>query len=169
MQDLLELAANARFAVSDLFEDDEEYDHFLSLPPVEQIVWRYCHSDCDDFALALHRITTWPVVSVSSRSKGPLHRLVVAPDGRFLDACGWATIDQLQQRYKSGRLSVSRPGDEGLLLGTTLEDAPFEDLEHRRWREILSTIMQIPTDPFLDEDFQSKVNQYASKIGITNL
>ncbi len=87
MYSLDSLAEDAGFAVSDLL-DDERWNWFEALPVVEKIQWRYCHADCDDFALALSEITGWPVVGISNPRCGSVHRLVESPDGRMLDAKG---------------------------------------------------------------------------------
>jgi hypothetical protein len=94
------------FAIADLY-DDEELDAIEELPEIERIRKRYLHADCDDFALAVHVVTGWRFASVSSASKGPLHRMNVSDDGRFVDVSRYVSEEQLRKRYRSRDLSVS--------------------------------------------------------------
>lgn len=142
---LAELAADAACAVSDLF-DEERYDWFLSLPPLRQIVWRYCHADCDDFAATLNAITGWPVLSLGSRI-GPVHRLITAPDGRWLDAGGWTDLAQLKKRYRLRSLDVL-PGLEAY--------GPIDDATS----DVLPVLAVLEADPYRTPAFRDLVEAY---------
>lgn len=154
MKSIEELAEDARGAVEDLIDDDR-WGWFVSLAAAEQVQWRYCHADCDDFAWALSEITGWPVVGITNPSHGPLHRLVEAPDGRLLDARGWVTLDDLRQRYGVKRLKV-------------VPDWPYEALldGDEDYRPIVEALLQLPGSPFDEPAFQAQVRAFADSRGL---
>lgn len=98
---------------------DEEFDRLETMPDLLKVRHMYVSGDCDAFAVALHRVTGWPIRCVSSEEHGPMHRLVEAPDGRMLDAAGWVDEKELRRRYGVKRIILSKPGGEELafLLG----------------------------------------------------
>lgn len=144
------LADDAASAVSDLLSD-EQWDAFDALSDLEKVQWRYCHADCDDFAMTLSEITGYPVVAVSSLRRGPLHRLVEAPDGRLLDVMGWVSLEMLKSRYKQKSLEVFQAG---CLYGATAESD--DDL-----LPVLETVLQLPYAPFNSAEFQDLVRCFA--------
>jgi hypothetical protein len=146
---LEELADDAAFAVSDLL-DDADWEWFEELGPVERIQWRYCHADCDDFAAVLSLITGWPVVCFESRTKGPVHRAVQAPDGRYLDAMGWSDIETLRVRYRMRGLRCARSTNA---FSPLLDDD--EDIAR-----ILCTISHLGVEPFNSPYFESLVSSF---------
>lgn len=157
MTPIEELAADARFAVEDLIEDDR-WGWFIALSPPEQVQWRYNCADCDDFALTLHEITGWPVVAINNPSRGPVHRLVEAPDGRMLDAGGWVTLDDLRQRYKLKALKVMRGEGRVMHCPMVSDDEDF----HR----IVEALLQFPVAPFNESDFQEKAKEFGRRVGL---
>lgn len=158
MTPLKDLAEDAGYAVSDLMDEDS-WDAFDALPDVEKVQWRYCHSDCDDFALTLHEITGYPVVAINSPRRGPMHRLVEAPDGRLLDARGWITLDDLMARYQLKALTVERAatGESLLHTGTIDDDAGFHP--------ILAAMLQLPVAPFNTPEFIAQAAAFSAKVG----
>lgn len=144
------LAREADSAVSDLIGDDK-WDDFVSLPPVERIQWRYCHADCDDFALVLHEITGYPIVGLSHPSKGPIHRLVEAPDGRFIDAKGYVSIDDLKRRYRLKSLQVYINAGGCATINSDDEIA-----------DIIRAMLHFPEDPFQGVEFRAQVATYVA-------
>lgn len=154
MTSLPELAKDAGFAVSDLLDDDA-WDLFEGLSDVEKVQWRYCHADCDDFALIVSEVTGWPVVGISAPSAGPLHRLVETPDGKFLDAKGWVTLDDLKKRYKKKALRVHRSAEECSSLLS--DDSEFHPL--------IAVLLQLPVSPYTEDTFRSQLRTFAQAVG----
>lgn len=151
-----ELAEEAGFAVSDLM-NEERWERFEALTDVEKIQWRYCHADCDDFASALRAITAWPIVAISDRKRGPLHRLVRAPDGRLLDARGWTSLEALRLRYKLTALPLAQENVASHSPLGTDED----------FHPVVSALLQLPLEPFNTEAFQALTRAFAQEIGLT--
>lgn len=89
----------------------------------------YMHGRCGDFAIALHDVIGWPIKAVieddnvfDGATGGAAHHWVVqAPDGRYLDAEGWKTEEDLLNSY--GFLA-----DEGqtIVLARTTRDDVWE-------------------------------------------
>lgn len=102
---LQELGQEALASISDMY-DDHELEQLEAMSDTELIRVRFAHADCDDFALAIHAITGWPIASVTSRSCGPLHRLNIAPDGTMVDVDGFVSMEDLKKRYKLKDLSI---------------------------------------------------------------
>lgn len=142
-------------AVSDLYED-EEFDELLLLGAVQKIQIQYTHSDCDNFAYALNQITGWEFVSVVSRSKGPLHRLVRTPEkdgSRLVDVCGFVTEADLQKRYKSKALQISSATG---LIGCNLD-------EDDELLPVMSAMTHLPYPPFSEPILADKIEQWVNK------
>lgn len=157
MTPIEELAEDARLAVEDLIEDDR-WGWFVSLSAAEQVQWRYNCADCDDFALALHGVTGWPVIAINNPSRGPIHRLVEAPDGRMLDAGGWIDLDDIRQRYKLKVLKVMRGEGHVLHCPTVSSD---DDLH-----PIIEAMLQFPVAPFNEPHFQEKAKAFGQSVGL---
>ena len=158
MQSIGDLAGDASYAISDLL-DENQWEHFDGLADVGKVQFRYLHGDCDDFALVLHHITSWPVYSVLSPSRGPLHRLVMAPDGRLLDAAGWVSAEQLAKRYGADDLVICGPGGQEFCQSSIGDD---EDT----W-PVVAAILQFPLDPFSTTLRDSAIT-FASSVGMTH-
>lgn len=153
MTPLSELANDAACSVAD-FISETGWRRFERLSDLGKVQWRYCHADCDDFALVLAEITSWPVIAVNSVTHGPLHRLVEAPDGRLLDVMGWVTLAELQLRYGVADLVIHR-GDH---LSQSLIDFDEEFLP------LLATIHHLDTAPFTEEPFRALVAQFKGRL-----
>lgn len=125
---------------------DDLAERLDAMSDAEIVRHLYVHGACDDMAVALHRMTGWPVVAVSSRSKGPLHRLVRAPDGRLLDAGGWVDEQGLRRRYGVRQVSLSPGGGEETAIGTLVGDA--EAGVDQPLADAVSAIRQFPWAPF---------------------
>lgn len=133
---LRELAADARFFLDDVNEAEEA---FLPEATDEEVLRHFfCHSDCDDFAIALHRLTGFALVALSDKEKGFLHRLVIAPDGRLLDAAGWTDLAGLAKRYGCRAPQLSAPGGEELGLGATVGDDIDEGIDNALRRAVVA-------------------------------
>lgn len=148
------LADDAASAVSDLLSD-EQWDAFDAMSDLEKVQWRYCHADCDDFAATLSEITGYPIVAVNSLRRGPIHRLVAAPDGQLLDVMGWVSLDSLKSRYRLKSLELFEGGSQ---FGASLDS---DDL-----RPLLETLLQLPYAPFNSLEFQALVSGVAQANGI---
>lgn len=133
---LQELADDARYAISDLFDEDE-FDDILEMPALEQVKLRYLRADCDDFAFALNVLTDWDVVSVSCASKGPLHRLNRDNEGRLVDISGFVSEEDLRKRYKIKKLLI-QPASETMSM--------IDDDE--QLKDVIAVIPHLPYEPF---------------------
>lgn len=119
---LSELAEDAMFSISDLFDDDA-LDAIEERSDLDKVRLRYTSADCDDFALAMHAVTGWPIVAVTSGRKGPLHRLVRVPDdgtidgGKFVDVMGFVNEADLRKRYKAKDLRFVEASESDSSIG----------------------------------------------------
>jgi hypothetical protein len=145
-----EVAKEAAYLLSDDWGDDE-FDAFMAMPPEERVRHFFCSSDCDAFAIALHRMTGWPVRALGSPGHGFLHRFVEAPDGRFLDAGGWQTLDSMRKRYGIRKAILSDPGGEELAMGF-LENE-FDGYDESLAKAV-AAIRQLPWEPFNELGFR---------------
>ena len=130
---------------------EEEFDRLEAMTDLMKVRQMYISGDCDAFAVALHRVTGWPIRGVSSREHGPMHRLIQAPDGRLLDAAGWVSEKELCRRYGVRRIAMSRPGGEelaGALLGMN-EDGIDSELV-----DAMIAMRAFDWAPFCEADFQ---------------
>jgi hypothetical protein len=150
------LARDAADSVADMLDDDA-WDRFEALSPIEQVKYRYLHADCDDVALVLHHALGWPFIAVSSEN-GMLHRLVQSPDGRLLDVGGWTDAAALAARYKTKKLAVSEAGGEEMCQ-STLHDDP-EDFQ-----QVVAALLQIETEPFCGA-LRAQLEQYGVTVGL---
>lgn len=145
---LEELAEDALASISDLFDDDE-LDAIEASPALDIIRLRYTNSDCDDFALALNVLMNWPVVAVSSPTKGPLHRLNRDDEGRLVDVMGFVTEDTLRQRYKVKRLMLA----ENAGAFSSLDDDDG-------LKRVMAAMTYLPQQPFSDPAFRARAQAW---------
>jgi len=145
------LADDAAFLLSDDF-DGEEYERFIEKSPAEKVRHFFCSSDCDAFAVALHRMTGWPIRALSSPDHGPVHRFVEAPDGRFLDAGGWTSLDGMKKRYGIRKALLTEPFGEEIASGY-IEDDFFDGYESALGKAV-AAIRQLPWAPFDEPEFR---------------
>lgn len=148
---LAELAQEAVFSMSDLYDDDE-MDAIEGLTDLEKVQLRYRNADFDDFALALHAVTGWKIVAVSSASKGPLHRLNVDGEGRLVDVMGFVNEDDLRKRYRIGRKDLV------LVTQDVASDSLIDNDEELK--RVASTLLHLPCAPFNDPGLAQKVESF---------
>lgn len=148
------LAYEAACAISDLLETEDEWNKFDAKTPLEQIKWRYCHADCDYFAEALSAVTGWPIVAVSSPTRGPLHRLVKMPDGQMVDVRGCVSEEELQARYGTKKLSFGA-GD-----AFSVNRDPDDLVEE------LQVFLRLDVAPFNTPAFRAQVHKFADSEGL---
>jgi hypothetical protein len=146
---LAELGEDALFAVSDLLDDDA-LDALSARSDIEKVRWRYAHADCDDFALALQVLSggSWSIVSITG-SKGPLHRAAQTPAGRLVDVHGYVDVDEVRQRYRTGKLSLRVVEETDSMID---DDAGL--------RRVMAVMLHLPEPPFSEPAFQRKVAQW---------
>lgn len=150
---LSQVAANALYALaSDC--DDDEFDRLREMSTARVVRYFYTASDCDDFALALHLVTGWPVVSLHSDEEGPLHRLVRSPEGRYLDAYGWTSLPQLARRYGVTDLLVAGADGTEYLPGLGISLTDLEDGLDEALEQALVAIRELPWAPFNTQRFR---------------
>jgi hypothetical protein len=138
--------------------DEDEIDWFLSLSAAERVRRLYTQSDCDDFAVALHRVTGWPIISAQFPDKElgiGHHTLVKAPSGLLLDAAGWHDQGELKNRLGGKSAKFSEPGGEDTV--DSLIDPPGgrdpEEPDYLLARAV-SSIRQLPWGPFDSAEFR---------------
>ena len=149
---LAELADKARYLLMDGVWD-EEAEELEAAPADEVVKVYYTSSNCDDFAVALHRITGWPIMALSAAERGPIHRFVAAPDGRSLDACGWTDKIAMSKRYGTRKPLWSEPGGEEIAHSTSIGDVYGGVDEHLA--DAVSAIRGLPVAPFSEPWFQA--------------
>lgn len=148
---LEEVRIRAINVLSDLLTDDD-LDRLAACPAHKAVTDLYLHSDCDDFAIALHRITGWRILSITSPERGTLHRLVVSPGRRMIDASGWVEERDIHHRYGTRRPLLVAQGGEELALGSTIDDMEGDIDESLRLA--VMAIRNLPFSPFVDADFR---------------
>jgi len=98
---------------------------------------------CQDFAVALHRMTGWPIAALWKHPAGdgfdlsfdpvPVHVFCVEPSGRAVDVEGLSSFDDLTKAYcrreaDLGRHAVEIHGDEsGWLMAARLRGSDMAD------------------------------------------
>jgi hypothetical protein len=140
----------AREVADRLEAEDEELDRLESVSDLMKVRYMYLAGDCDAFAVALHRVTGWPIRRVSSEEHGSMHRVVQAPDGRLLDAAGWIDESELCRRYAVQQVTLSPPGGEELAFVSGLDD------EEGIVAELVDAVVALRTfdwAPFGEPDF----------------
>ncbi len=157
---LEEIADIGMDIISDLLSD-EAIDS-LDGDTLKIIEKLYGSSDCDNFAVALHRITGWPIVGLSSVDVGPVHRCVQNPEGLMVDVFGETTRADMVKRYSIKTAIWSGPGGEELALGSTVDDE-LSDFEMA-----VSTISQLPYAPFDGEVFKADVLVFVQSLAEDN-
>lgn len=151
MRSLADIAADLVYLLADDMDEDE-FARVSAMPEAEKARYCYISGDCDVFAAALHRITGWQVIGVVSPSHGCLHRLVVAPDGRLLDAAGWIDVAGLRKRYGLRRLTISNQG-EASVLGVLFGPNAYGIDE--QLANAVAAIRQFPWAPFCEDEFRA--------------
>lgn len=129
-------------------EDLDPADH------VEVVRRAFLNSDCGSFARVLSDMTGWPILNLSSPGEGPVHSLVEAPGGRWLDASGWTTRAAVARRYAEPRLEAA-PAGTGFVVGMRedlgeLCDEGFSEEAAR----VVSAVRALPGAPFQDAWFR---------------
>lgn len=60
----------------------------------------YAHGACLIYALAVNKLTGWPMVTIGDPDEGPaIHSCTVKPNGKLFDSKGEATLKQMGERY----------------------------------------------------------------------
>lgn len=143
---LVELSDDAMDSIFNLLTD-EQAQELQEQGEMAIIQRRYANADCDDFALALHAVSGWPIAAIASSSCGPIHRLNIAPDGSLVDIFGHVSMQDLSQRYGLDDLHVMQSGCDSLIdsdeelarvvaVLTFLKTDPFPQL-HQKAKEWL--------------------------------
>jgi hypothetical protein len=149
MRTLEDIGNDAVYLLADDMDDDE-FERVSSMSADEKVKYFYLSSDCDRFADALHRITGWPIVGVSSPSLGPIHRLVQAPNGRMLDAGGWVDEKGLKARYGQKELDISAASAS---IGSTSFGLDEDGIDHELV-DAVAAVRQLPWEPFVSTEFR---------------
>lgn len=83
----------------------------------------FLEGDCFDFATALSDLTGWPVYEIQWGTAMPndpaecdmedcgIHRVVLHPSGRYLDASGWTSMQEVLVRVKRPDASYQWTGE----------------------------------------------------------
>lgn len=155
-EDVPELGRVASYADFMLSGDmgADEAEHFFSYNDVGRVRYFYTSSNCDDFATAMHEIAGWPVVAIADNAKGPVHRLVQHLNGKFVDASGWVTFEELCKRYalKEPYL-ITGTKAENWMPGTLYEDVDDNGIDDAL-TNVVTAIRHLPYAPFNEDWFQ---------------
>ncbi len=76
----------------------------------------FLYGSCHTLTLVLHKMLGWPCV-IFNCDEGCMHSAVKASDGRYLDAAGFVTLEQLNRRYQTKLEAVDVEPDAILTLG----------------------------------------------------
>lgn len=105
---------------------------------------------CHHFAVALHRMTGWPIAALWRRPAGdgfdlsphptPIHVFCVEPSGRAVDAEGLSSFEEITKAYcrtesRIGRHAVEIHGPEAEWLAVA--EARFADLSVMRESSVM--------------------------------
>jgi len=151
MPTLEEIAEMGAYALSDDWQPGE-LEEFMAKSPAERVSHFYCMSDCGVFAVALQKVTGWPIRSLGNDEHGRIHSVVEAPDGRLLDASGWQTLRSLRKRHAAKDATLSEPGGVENAMGYF--ENKYEGLDGSL-RFAVSAIRQLPWAPFDDPEFRA--------------
>lgn len=102
-------------------DDIDEFD--LTSPDAAHHAYvqhNFLFGECAPFALALHRLTGWPIFAM--RSGDRYHVFVRHPSGRFVDASGFVSPEQIRQTHRMRKTARARPVDPAV-LAADLDDA----------------------------------------------
>ena len=72
----------------------------------EDDLYDYLHGACWTFAVALSNKTGWKLGWVKDKQSLPLHGYVIDPFGKFVDASGYITPQQIKNKYKISKKNV---------------------------------------------------------------
>ena len=72
----------------------------------------FSHGQCHSFALALHKLTGWPLFAMYEKNTSRAHHVVVQhPSGDFVDVEGLGAFDRWQEEWENClELRSVRPG-----------------------------------------------------------
>jgi len=151
--------------------DDEGEELLLGMSAAERVRALYTRSDCDDFAVALHRMTGWPIVRVDfPDAEGGFghHTLVRVPDGTqgggrrigglLLDAVGLRPTAAVRRRHGGRRARISGPGGEELAALGASDDHGDPGVSHSL-AMAASAVRQLPWPPFDEAWFRATVSR----------
>ena len=145
---LSEIASYAMYMLGSDMTDDQ-WEELKERSHIEQIQYFYCHSDCQDFADVLSRVTGWPTVVLSHKTHGPVHYMNKMPDGKLVDAIGVWTVEQIPKRYGLKKLMISEisfKDDHECFRGDDDDEDPFS--------YAISAIRQFIHEPYGTPEFQ---------------
>lgn len=64
----------------------------------------FVYGACFDFSAVLSHITDWPVHEIhwgaDEDNVNNIHRVVLHPSGRFIDASGWTSLEEVLSRFE---------------------------------------------------------------------
>lgn len=127
---------------NDLVDDNEEIAWNTSEAEALRLIERnYVSGDCGAFAVALHRLTGWPIYAF----EGFAHYVIRTPRGALIDIKGYTTLTKLQRRYgmPQARLRKSRPEDAWDEANDLDPDSPWSAVNLARF-----VIGQLTRRPF---------------------
>ena len=159
-QDMASLAGHALDVLGEGM-DEGDFERFEALAPPMQVRILYTRSDCDDFAVALHRVTGWPLVAIAfpDEEMGVGHHTMVrSPDGSMLDAGGWSTRSAVKRRYGGPAAKFSAPGGEEVAMSPSVgfEAAGDPDGLDDALCRAVSAMRQLPWAPFDEPGFRER-------------
>jgi 8-oxo-dGTP pyrophosphatase MutT (NUDIX family)/RNA:NAD 2'-phosphotransferase (TPT1/KptA family)/GNAT superfamily N-acetyltransferase len=112
---------------ADWDEEEEDYDPSAEEDPAHY----YAHGACFVYAVALNKLTGWPIFTIGDPEEGAaLHSVVKKPNGKFFDSKGESTLQQLGKRYGLRKPFAEPITPEGAselaLVDTGMDEEDFE-------------------------------------------
>jgi RimJ/RimL family protein N-acetyltransferase len=130
-------------AQEDLEAGDEPFD--LNAPDEAHhryVRENYLFGDCAVFAVALHRMTGWPIFQI--RSRDSYHVFLQAPKGRLVDASGYTTLAKIRRVHRLAPEAVPQPVSAADLIDNLDEDSLSDPWHEVRMAEFYIRQLQIP-------------------------
>jgi hypothetical protein len=110
-------------------EDEPEIDWAASEPEALRLIRRnYLSGDCGAFAVALHRLTGWPLVEIRPRRGYTIHVCARTLRGALVDFSGYTSVPALERRYGMKHLQARPMPPEDAWCFHECEGNPREDV-----------------------------------------
>ena len=109
---------------------EETATKFVLFDTVTEAKQEFMHGACHILTYVLNQLLGWPCFLFNC-DEGCMHSAVKSPDGRYLDAAGYVTLEQLNKRYGIS-LKVTKTDPAGLdaLYGIDEGDEDGENAEY---------------------------------------
>jgi hypothetical protein len=104
----------------------------------------YLFGECAAFAVALHRLTGWPLYEIKAPNR--YHVFLQDPKGRLVDASGYTTLAKIRRVHRLPSGTVPQAVPASALVDDLDDDSLSDPWHHVRMAEFY--IRQLPMPPF---------------------